>query len=584
MRLDLLHSILGRLLPTFLLATLLLAHAPQAFAQQAGIGYVRDSGVYVSERHETNTRIVIDFWDNQDRFLGSRICFAPGVCNYTPPNGTARYAMALEYDSSREELMSDSCGGVANTVAQGQCINSPLNVRMRLRHGTVRWRFVPDERPGRPYSAPLYGGFGGAEARLEFDSTDGSTGRKHWEPRTFRSVPEGLPTAAGNYDVVIPLSGPCKPVHTNPTERLSVREGQLTEFTVRYTGTVCTIAVQNYDNADPDDAGSVVSEPAGMNCTARAGFRTCKAEFAFDSTPRIIARPASGWQSSFGRNFTGCSRAVADPGTCEILADGDRELTVEFYPATVPPPPPPPVTLSVALGAGTPMDGTAAKGSNGVGLIQLMLTPANGAVRLQALTLQASGSGRDDTDLTEVRLHRDANRNGIADSGDTLLARGRFTADNGSLRLALDAPLEFSEATAVLVVADVASTVHTAAAAAAGGMLSALALVALLRPPGWQRAMRVCLVPVLVVMAIGLAGCGGAGEATVAPEPPVAAPPTTPPPTTPPATPPTTPPTPVLVTYRVQAVAIEATDAASAPTTLTATGMPLSGAVITVEQ
>jgi hypothetical protein len=126
MRLDLLHSTLGRLLPWFLLALLLWAYAPHAAAQQAGIGYVRDSGVYVSDRHETNTRIVVEFWDNQNRPLGNRICFAPGACNYTPPNGTARYAMALEYDSSREELVSDACGGVPNTVAQGQCINSAL--------------------------------------------------------------------------------------------------------------------------------------------------------------------------------------------------------------------------------------------------------------------------------------------------------------------------------------------------------------------------------------------------------------------------------------------------------------------------
>ena len=58
--------------------------------------------------------------------------------------------------------------------------------------------------------------------------------------------------------------------------------------------------------------------------------------------------------------------------------------------------------------------------------------------------LHSSGSGRDDLDLSEIRVINDLDRDGTADPGEPLLARGRATADNGSLRLTLATPLEFS--------------------------------------------------------------------------------------------------------------------------------------------
>lgn len=554
-------SILSLLLQLALFM-LLTAHAPQA-AAVVGIGYVQQGGPVVTEHHQTNTRIVIEFYDNSNALIGTRVCVAPrSSCNYVPPPGAARFAMALEYDATREELVSETCNGVASTVPQGQCIDGDLRVNMRVRWGTVKYRFVADERAGKPY-APSFGSFGDA-ARLEFG---GTAAGKYWEARQFPANGGGYVTAAGDYNLATPaMSGPCRPVRTNPTDGVTVREGQTTEFTVRYTGTRCTMSVRTF--SIPAEAGSISSEPAGLSCSAAANPSSCRAEFDFDSTVRLIARPASGWQVSFSRNFTGCSRDVADQAVCEIAADGDRELTANFSAASAPPPPPP-VTLSASLGSASPADAAVAKGSSDVELLQFVLTPANGAVRLRSLTLQADGSGRDDLDLSEVRIHHDANGNGRVDSGEPVLARGQVTADNGSLRLQLDTPLEITQPIALLVAADIASTVHSAAAT--GGVLVALAMLALVRPTG-HRPARLALPALLVGMVLMLAACGGGDPAVAEPDP------------VPEAPAPAPPPPPVLLTYRLQLTAIEATDTTSAAATLTVTALPLSGAQISVQQ
>jgi hypothetical protein len=153
-----------------------------------------------------------------------------------------------------------------------------------------------------------------------------------------------------------------------------------------------------------------------------------------------------------------------------------------------------------------------------------------------------------------------------------VLARGQLASDNGSLRLVLDAPLEFSQATALVVAADIAATVHSAAAA--GGVLVALALLALVRQPE-RRPARLARPALLVTMVLLLAACGGSD--TVVIDPPAAAGPNAPDPA-PPA------PQPVLLTYRVQLTAVEATDTTPAAGALTVPALPLTGATITVQQ
>jgi hypothetical protein len=521
--------------------------APAA-AQSARIDYTTTvfTDPAVTERHESNTRIVVQYWNGANELLATRVCAAPSLCTVLPPAGAARFAMALEYDSAREELVASGCDGVADTVPIGQCINQSLSVVMRVRFGIVRWSFVADARPGRPRAAPFGGSFG-PTPKLEFADTSGVAGAppKYWAPNKYNN--RGAGVAAGVYDLRIdPMRGHCKPVHTNPGEQVRVIEGQTIDFTVRYTGTVCTLSIQSYSTRPnlPEDAGTYTSDPAGLSCGPNPAARTCKAEFPFDSTARLIANPAPGYDARFSRIFTGCSNDEADPRVCRILADGDRELSNHIYVAATTPPPPPPVGLAAAAGPAAPVDTSVSKGSNDVAMLQLLLTPSNGSARLQALTLQASGSGRDDLDLTEVRLYRDSNADGGVDPGEPLLARGRLAADNGSLRLVLATPLLLSEPTALVVVADVATTVNSAAVVGTtlGGGLSLALGAFVMRRRHPRRRQR---------------GRTGGG--------PLLSPLSLPP-----------------VTYRVTVTAVEATDSASTPASITVTALPLAGAEISV--
>jgi len=581
--------------------------APPA-AAQSWVRYTNAGqlGPVVSEMHQTNTKLVYEFYNNANTTIGTATCPAPSSCQPRFPVGTAKFSVVLEYDAAREEQMSEICKGVASTVPQGRCIDGELRVTMRARWGTVKYSFIPDSRPGQNRSAPSFGGWG-PTAKLEFDAD----ATKFVLPvaNGLSQPGGGMAVAVGSYKMRAGvMTGFCKPRHTNPNELLQVREGQVTEYTLRYTGTLCTMSIKSW-NASPAGAGTFTSLPARLNCGSTANPDICRAEFPFDSTVRLIANPAPGYTATFGRNFTGCSRNEPDQAICEILADGDRELSSSFFAVTTTPPPPPPVALTAAAGPASPANATVPKGSAAVAMLQAVMTPANGTARLRAITLQASGSGRDDLDLSDIRVINDLNRNGAVDPGEPLLARGQATADNGSLRLALAAPLEFSEPVVLLVVADVANTLHTAAAALGGGLMLALGALGIVRrrrrevedSAARRWLLSAAWLVVAAVMATGLAACGGGDpepEVVAAPNPaPVSdpSPPTSPPPSpTPsapappaPAPPPAPPPlpAPVFLTYKLQLTAVEATNTAATPVVINVAGsLPLAGAEISVQK
>ncbi len=231
------------------------------------------------------------------------------------------------------------------------------------------------------------------------------------------------------------------------------------------------------------------------------------------------------------------------------------------------PAPPEPVVLAVEKGASSPEDRRVAKGATDVSVLQVQAASVNGRSMLQALTLKASGSGRDDLDLTTIKVVLDGNGNGIADPGETVLAEGRPAADDGTLRLVLASPLAIDAAAQIIVVADVAGDVHVAALAGGGAVLASLG------PLGvpWVRRRRGVAMAMAMALVVGMAlvaGCGGGSgddgsgdPAAVDPPPPLVA---------------------VLVTYRIDLVSIEATNTATPAAPVTVSSLPVAGATITV--
>jgi hypothetical protein len=310
----------------------------------------------------------------------------------------------------------------------------------------------------------------GETARIRFEFLEDAT--KHWDFAfpgnvvTGERYVENMP--AGSYRVYAdPLYGNCKPVQHNAGITVDVPEGGTVSVPIVYRGTFCTISVQSQSDVAADVA-TITSEPAGFACNARATAATCRLEVPFRSTLRLNGNAIAGWTTYFPFVNNNCHERNRDnPVFCDVDVSSDSTIKVSFGAAAAPPPPPP-VELAAAPGPATAASASAAKGAANVPMLQLRLTPANGSASLTSLTVEARGDGRDDLDLTALRLHLDSNGNGVVDAGETALASGRIVSDDGSLKLTLATPLTVAGPVDLLVVADVADSIHVAAASLGG--------------------------------------------------------------------------------------------------------------------
>lgn len=138
--------------------------------------------------------------------------------------------------------------------------------------------------------------------------------------------------------------------------------------------------------------------------------------------------------------------------------------------------------------------------------------PSHEELWIDSLRLRASGSGDDFADVTEVRLVRDANGDGVWQGGEPLLGTGHYSADDGTVQFT-EVALELDPGTVadLLVVYDV-SFPATAGPSGAPGLPLALlpalagALAALLgrrRLRNGSAALLLALLPL---------SCGGGGD------------------------------------------------------------------------
>ncbi|NGX17724.1 thrombospondin type 3 repeat-containing protein [Wenzhouxiangella sp. XN24] len=112
------------------------------------------------------------------------------------------------------------------------------------------------------------------------------------------------------------------------------------------------------------------------------------------------------------------NRVVRNPGGVATLAEG------------------------TAVGAG-PLDvpdKTVSAGDTGVIMLRFRLTSNTSDAMLDELTLEASGSGNDASDITAVTLWVDGNSDGVIGAGDSELGTGTFAADDGELSFTLATP------------------------------------------------------------------------------------------------------------------------------------------------
>jgi len=187
---------------------------------------------------------------------------------------------------------------------------------------------------------------------------------------------------------------------------------------------------------------------------------------------------------------------------------GPYTLTLAGSSGTLPPAPPLVPAQATLVPAGdiafsSPVCDTA--------LLDLRITaPSLEELWVDAVTITASGTGNDVADVSEVAVVEDRNRNGRKDSGEPVLATGKFAANDGTLALTgLGLQMHPGEETDLLVLYDVSvRSVSSAPQAASFPWWLALALL----PLAWKRwgsGARRCAV--LLALPLLLAACGGGG-------------------------------------------------------------------------
>lgn len=527
------------------LLALLAAHAPSALAQGAGrISFFTSEGPRPNYTPQYLNEISI-FLFMEARAADGRLLCSPCV---SVPSGAATWSVTVSgWDSQRYEVISETCKGVRSTVPQLQCIEGPLELNVRVRTGEVDLRTA--YLPGT--STTPYGGWVNGPRLTFLDNP-----AKYWD----QVVPNGKVPAGkyrvtnGNQTGVIStgIVG-CNKTHVNSDDILDVPSNGSVIHTMVFRIDDCPVRVE----VDVSTIGTQGYQIQGATLTCRRAFTSldyCEGWIQHGTVLTLTANAPSGFQPRF-RGRIGCTSGAQS--SCSFTVQSHEVVDLGFVVTVAPPPPTP--SFSVRLGDAPPASRTEPKGSANLPWLQARLTPADGTVEMTALTLQASGTGRDDLDLTELRVHADSNANGRLDAGEPLLGSGRFSGDNGSVALTFTSPLAVAAPMHLLVVGDVAATVNTAAVLGFGG--TALAMLGLVAWPCTRRQRVACASLGLLM----LAACGGGDGADPAPAAPPAPPPAPP------------------VTYEMRLTAVQARSAAAPATAVNASGLPVPGATISVQ-
>lgn len=162
------------------------------------------------------------------------------------------------------------------------------------------------------------------------------------------------------------------------------------------------------------------------------------------------------------------------------------------------------VQVTVAAGTSTPPNQTLAAGAASVAMLQFALDPSS-STTLDNITLTASGSGNEHVDVTAVKLYADANGNGVADAGETLLASGNYGDNDGSVTLTVAPPYAVSGPSNFLVTYDFNTTI----ASRYGGPIAFASMLPLIFLPGLRRRRRQLAMVLLTCVAMTAVACGG---------------------------------------------------------------------------
>ena len=320
-------------------------------------------------------------------------------------------------------------------------------------------------------------------------------------------------------------SGACSGSSTSCTVAMNAAKSVTATFnTVPTGGTNFALTVTKTGTG----GGRVSSNPGGINCGS-----TCSANFAQASSVSLSVTPDP------GSSFSGWSGECSGTGTCTVSMDAAKTVSAGFSTSGTAS-----ASASASKSGDTPANSNATKGANNVAALGVDFSLGSNAGTLQSVTLSIAGSGNDQQDITAAKLYLDANANGTVDAGETALAQGSFSANDGTSTLSLTTAkaLAANSNSRLLVTLDFNSSIAglplTATLGSAG-----LALLF-----GWRSRKRVAVIAMAGLM-LGLNACSPAPIVTTR-------------------------------TYQITLNAVNIKDSSNAA--ISVSGLPLAGTTITV--
>jgi len=199
---------------------------------------------------------------------------------------------------------------------------------------------------------------------------------------------------------------------------------------------------------------------------------------------------------------------------------GNLDLSPEFYSWNV-------ITGSVmvAPGSNSPKSGKVVNPSTPVPILQLKLTSSGvEGSKITGITLTASGSGNDATDIASILLVDDRNANGKIDEGEPAIGSSAFSTDDGTAEFALEETLPASQDAYWLIAYTFSSAQPAATRIGRGEMATrersplpiiayGLLAFALIGFSGFRRFRPAALMILLLIGFFWLSSCGGGGGA-----------------------------------------------------------------------
>ncbi len=430
----------------------------------------------VDQLHEASAYVIIEY-KLQGALVGQHGCYFS--CAPTPPVHD-EVGYILSFDPARHSIASEVCTGTV--LGPGRCSGGTYSVTLNLLTGFPNLVDV---------------GADGLDVDVNVNDVRFHFGEgKYWDGGF---APGTVPFPAGNYTVEFrgAAARHCKPVPRDASVAVTVVPGggPSPRAEMVFEGTLCQYTWRN-DGAH----NAVITASTGGSCSLEGDNDECTLEVPFAEDVVFTADAEAGWYGYFDTGSGLCSQLNGSSSSCPVPR-AEKDFTTEIRyldEATAP-------ALIVSAGSAPPADREVAKGSTANAVAHFTVTPRNGTPAIDRIFIAATGTGRPNPHLTQVRVYIDADNDGAYDPGETLVGSGIFGTTTGVASLNVNPTI--TTATNFVVTVDV-NTVLAAAVDLPGAPWSLLLLLAVPVIVLYRRRRALVAVSAVLLVVGAIYACG----------------------------------------------------------------------------